>query len=392
MKDIIIPPGVAALISRIEASGHSAYIVGGCVRDALMGRVALDYDIATSATPDEVQGIFRDARVIPTGKKHGTVTVILGGTKAEITTFRKESGYSDYRHPDKVCFTDSPARDAARRDFTVNAMFYNPAKGLLDFYGGAQDIKNGVIRTVGQPEKRFAEDALRILRGIRFSARLGFKVEPSTAAAMEKLAPLIKTLAAERIFGELRQIIATGKDEVIKRFSFVFPHVFGYNGEITPVFQYMPKYRLAVFTAAYGGSIKGAAECGARLKPDGATLRAIKAAAEAYYGEGIASTAELARIYRRHGAELGDLVCEVCSARGKPMPTGYAEYAEKLKSGKAPLQLKELDVDAAAIGVKGKALGAVLEELYDYAHNSGVNIKAALEEKTQQILKERRIQ
>ncbi len=202
---------VLYIIKTLEAHGHRADAVGGCVRDFLMGKEPFDIDITTSARPEEMKAIFKDERTIETGIKHGTLTLLLHGTPYEITTYRVDGEYADHRHPEAVIFTETLAEDLARRDFTVNAMCYSPLHGLTDLYGGKSDLEQGMIRAVGEAEKRFTEDALRILRGLRFSATLGFEIEDSTAAAMRKCAHLLSFVSAERVLVEWKKLLG-GKD------------------------------------------------------------------------------------------------------------------------------------------------------------------------------------
>lgn len=202
-----IPFYVQNLLSRLSLEGESAYIVGGSVRDTLIGREPNDFDVATSATPERVCEIFSDMRVVKTGIAHGTVTVISQGKPIEITTFRVDGEYIDMRRPESVSFTRKIEDDLSRRDFTVNAMAYNDAEGLIDLFGGAEDIEKCVIRTVGDPYLRFSEDALRILRAFRFSARLGFSIDTRTLEAIEALGERLWHIARERVFTELSQIL-----------------------------------------------------------------------------------------------------------------------------------------------------------------------------------------
>ena len=203
----LLSAGAAYIISRLENEGFEAYAVGGCVRDLLMGKKADDYDITTSATTDEIKRVFSADRIIETGIKHGTVTVLKNGIPYEVTTFRLESTYSDNRHPDKVIFTRSLADDLSRRDFTVNSIAYNDEKGFVDLFGGKKDIENRIIRCVGNPRQRFEEDALRILRGIRFASTLGFEIEDATKEAMLDCRELIHNLSRERVFTELSKML-----------------------------------------------------------------------------------------------------------------------------------------------------------------------------------------
>lgn len=208
---ITMPAYVREIIDRLNSRGFSAYAVGGAVRDCVLGLTPDDWDVASSALPEEIESAFSDYRVIETGIKHGTVSVVAGGNVVEITTFRKESGYSDNRHPDAVEFVGDIAEDLRRRDFTVNSLAYNEKDGLIDLYGGLSDIENKIIRTVGNAEERFSEDSLRILRAVRFSSKLGFSIEEQTLAAAEKLKSRLKNVSAERIFSELVKTLC-GKD------------------------------------------------------------------------------------------------------------------------------------------------------------------------------------
>ncbi len=204
---IKIPPQVNRAIEILQNNGHTAYVVGGAVRDALMGKSPDDWDITTSALPEETLEAFAEFRTIETGMKHGTVTVIVDGTSLEITTYRIETGYSDNRHPDKVDFTDRVEDDLSRRDFTVNAIAYSPSAGFADPFDGQKDIEKGIIRCVGEADKRFGEDALRILRALRFSSTLGFEIDSETSESIHRNYTLLKNISVERIFTELSKLL-----------------------------------------------------------------------------------------------------------------------------------------------------------------------------------------
>lgn len=204
---IILPSEVSRAIARIENAGYEAFIVGGCVRDSLLGQAPKDYDITTSALPTEIEEIFKDCKVIETGLKHGTVTVLINGMPLEITTYRIDSDYTDNRHPNSVEFTKSLHEDTARRDFTMNAVAYNDNSGIVDYFGGKNDIDNKVIRCVGNADRRFNEDALRILRAVRFSSVLGFEIESETKKAIFKNKHLLLNISAERIANELVKLL-----------------------------------------------------------------------------------------------------------------------------------------------------------------------------------------
>lgn len=217
---IRLPRDAYRLLQTLRAAGHSAYVVGGCVRDSLLGRLPGDWDICTSARPDQLRAIFHDQRLILTGEKHGTVAVILHGKPYEITTYRLDGSYRDHRHPDSVQFVDDLAADLARRDFTINAMAYAPGEGIIDLYGGRSDLAAGIVRCVGTPADRFAEDALRILRALRFTAKLDFTLEPATAAAALAARDTLRTVSAERLYAELDGLLlAPGAGKTLAQYG-----------------------------------------------------------------------------------------------------------------------------------------------------------------------------
>jgi len=206
--EIICPSYVNTALKLLKESGFKSYAVGGCVRDILMGREPNDWDMTTSALPDETLNVFKEYRTIPTGLKHGTVTVLIDGQPLEITTMRIDGEYHDSRRPDSVEFTDEITIDLSRRDFTANAIAYNPDDGIIDPFGGQTDIKNKVIRCVGNPDKRFDEDALRIIRALRFASVLGFDIDPETSESIMKNHHLMQNVAAERIRVELVKLLS----------------------------------------------------------------------------------------------------------------------------------------------------------------------------------------
>ena len=209
-----VPDYVTRLLAVLSAGGHRGYLVGGCLRDLLLGKTPHDFDLTTDATPDEMLALFADLRVIPTGLAHGTVTVLSGGRPVEITTHRRDGAYTDSRHPDSVTFTRQLREDLSRRDFTVNAMAWSPETGLVDLFDGQKDLERGVIRAVGDPVLRFGEDALRILRCYRFAATLDFTVDGETARAARACREGLIHISAERIFAELQKLLvgkAAGK-------------------------------------------------------------------------------------------------------------------------------------------------------------------------------------
>jgi tRNA nucleotidyltransferase (CCA-adding enzyme) len=226
------PGYVNEVLEGLWAAGYQAYPVGGCVRDRLLGREPGDWDVCTSARPEQTAAVFSHNRLIETGLRHGTVTVMSQGKPVEVTTFRTESGYGDNRHPDRVDFVDDLAQDLARRDFTVNAMAYDRDGSIIDLYGGQADLAAGLIRCVGAPERRFSEDALRMLRALRFASRLGFSIEGETARAIHENRHRLQNISPERIFSELKGLLAgPGAGDVLRQFPDV---IFEFLPELSP--------------------------------------------------------------------------------------------------------------------------------------------------------------
>ena len=232
---INLPEKVNTLITHLESCGYEAFAVGGCIRDSIMGREPNDWDLCTSASPDEMKDCFAGFRIIETGLQHGTLTVLLDGDAFEITTYRIDGEYSDGRHPDEVKFTRYLEEDLARRDFTVNAMAYNDTAGLVDPFGGQEDLAAGILRCVGEPAKRFTEDSLRILRCIRFASQLDYIIENSTANAMYDCLPLIDRVAVERIRVELEKLLCgSAAVKVLREHRNIIAHIIP---EIRPMFD-----------------------------------------------------------------------------------------------------------------------------------------------------------
>ena len=232
---MFLPDYVNQCIMRLESAGFAAYAVGGCVRDACLGILPQDYDLCTSALPDRTEALFSDHRLVLAGKKHGTVGVVTEGGVVEITTFRTEGEYRDSRHPNWVAFVPEIETDLARRDFTVNAMAFSPIRGFADPFGGREDLRRGILRAVGDPARRFSEDALRILRGVRFAVRYRLEVEEKTEAAMSALASGLNHIAAERVFDELCKLLPLASAEDLLRFSPILGQVIP---ELQPMFGY----------------------------------------------------------------------------------------------------------------------------------------------------------
>jgi len=284
--NIQLPAPVRYAMNALTRAGHQAYIVGGSVRDVLLGKEPHDYDITTSALPEEMLELFSRDRLLTNGMKHGTVTLIKYGTPIEMTTFRIDGEYSDGRHPDAIEFTGNLYEDVARRDFTVNALCWNPETGLIDYVDGEEDIQNRIIRCVGDPDRRFTEDALRILRALRFSSVLDFDIDPVTAESAIDFRGLLDKIAVERILVELKKLLAGARaEQVLLQFRPVFevilPELCGLTAD-----QYMlaarrvsltppaPELRLAALL--YGMEPEKVAECAMRLKFSKASRKFIE--------------------------------------------------------------------------------------------------------------------
>lgn len=229
-----LPPVIFKILDTLERGGEEAYLVGGSVRDMLCGQTPKDFDLTTSATPARMKEIFAGRRLLETGLSHGTLTLVEDGLAVEITTYRVDGGYSDGRHPDAVAFSRRLEEDLARRDFTINAMAWHPDRGLIDPFGGREDLRRGIIRSVGEPERRFMEDGLRILRGARFASRFGFRVEEQTAAAMHSLRSRLSLVAAERLLPEVTGLLCgRAATKVLLQFA---PVLFAVLPELEPMY------------------------------------------------------------------------------------------------------------------------------------------------------------
>ena len=248
MAVLSLPHYVLALIDRLETAGFPAYAVGGCVRDMLLGLTPHDYDLCTAALPEEMESLFSDHSLVLAGKKHGTVGVVTAGGVVEITTFRTEGDYGDNRHPGWVKFVPDIREDLARRDFTVNAMAWSPSRGFADPFGGQTDLRNRILRAVGDPATRFREDSLRILRGVRFAVRYSLQPEPHTIHAMEELSCLMDNLARERVFEELCKLLPLVSARDLLRFGPVLAAVIPELEPMLAFDQHNPHHAYDLFT------------------------------------------------------------------------------------------------------------------------------------------------
>ncbi len=362
------------IIEELNNNGYSAYAVGGCVRDAMLGREVTDFDITTSALPNEIKNVFSTYPVIETGIKHGTVTVVIDRNPYEITTYRTEQGYSDSRHPDAITFVDDIESDLSRRDFTVNAIAYSPKEGIVDPFGGAYDLDNRVLRAVGDPFMRFSEDALRILRALRFSSVLGFSIEGRTAEAIFALADTLALVSRERVYSEIKKLLC-GVDavKVISEYRSVLEKIIPIEKDVESLSKLPSDYRFR-FSALCG---KGVADALIALRADNETKRICKLLAESEkIPEDIISL-------KYYVSELGyDNALLVSSYRRSLYDEDREENIEKLLDSNECLFLKDLAVngkDLLDIGIKDEEIGKTLDQLLrSVIEGKSVNNKESL--------------
>lgn len=391
-----LDPGAAALLTRLHAAGYAAYAVGGCVRDSLLGQTPHDWDLCTSATPEQVLELFGEAHCIPTGLQHGTVTVKHGGELYEITTFRTEGAYSDGRHPDHVAFVPDVKEDLARRDFTINAMAYNAEEGLIDPFGGQSDLAAGIVRAVGEPQRRFEEDALRILRLYRFAARFGFAIDPATGQAARALCRHLDCVSEERIAEELSRLLAApapGAYLEAEVLAVIFPELDAAElpesrrilDALEPGMEHVP-VRLAALLCPLGEAGARAAlrrlKCSNALTGTVATL--VREAAAGMPGAALTLTAK--RFLSRYDlATITDLTA-LCSARHPEQAEAFAalqQEAARLVETNACCRINQLAVNGRELmgaGIRpGPGLRRVLDALLEQVLTGQLpNEKAAL--------------
>ena len=382
-EPIFIPldEGAASLLDRLHAAGHGAYAVGGCVRDSLLGLVPHDWDLCTSATPAEVLALFGEERCIPTGLQHGTVTIKSHGNLYETTTFRTEGAYSDGRHPDAVHFVPDVKEDLARRDFTINAMAYSAEEGLIDPFGGRADLAAGIVRAVGEPERRFEEDALRILRLYRFAARFGFALDPATGEAAKALSRHLDCVSAERIAEELSRLLAAPKpgtylEPAVLAVLFpelnleMLPEICRIIDALTPGMEHFP-VRLAALLCPLGEA--GARKALRKLKCSNALTDEVTALERETPGTpNTTLTIQAKRLLGRYELPTIQRLTALCSARHPEQTGTFAALraeAERLTAENACCRVSQLAVngrDLMAAGVRpGPGLRQVLNALLE---------------------------
>jgi tRNA nucleotidyltransferase (CCA-adding enzyme) len=372
------------VLNRLQEKGFEAFLVGGCVRDTLLGLGIKDWDICTSALPTDILSCFADFQTIPTGIDHGTITVVIDRIPFEVTTYRVDGEYRDFRHPDGVHFTSSLSEDLARRDFTVNAMAYHPQVGLVDLYDGQKDLQDKQIRCVGEPQKRFGEDALRILRGLRFASVLGFAVEKNTEKAMEHQADLLEHIAKERIYHEITKLIC-GKSagEIIKKYSRILKKVlpfWEYNETFVPMLSCLPSDPVLRYSVLYSGSDK-VEQAMKILRAPNAVSQKVTVRSN-LLGCGLPENLPQARMFvKEFGLSVYEDMLTLKTASGEETNSSK-EFLDVITKNNLCCSLEQLAVsgkDLLALGVSpGKEMGqflqtlllAVIDEKVDNNHQS----------------------
>ena len=369
-----IPGYARAVLDTLERHGFAAYLVGGCVRDCLLGRAPGDYDMAVASSPEETERCFAGWRIIETGIRHGTVTVVSEGHNLELTTFRCDGAYKDSRRPESVSFTRDIHADVARRDFTVNAMAYSPARGFVDDFGGREDLKAKVIRCVGEPEQRFTEDALRIMRALRFAAALDFAIETKTAEAALALRDRLNHISAERIFVELKKLLAGPNAEaVLLRFRPVIETVLPETAAFSAA-DYARNARsvkrctdapMRLAALLYGVSPDAAEAVCKRLRTDNKFRVSLRYDIE-NADRPFRTVGEAKRLAGEKGPERLAALLTFRRAMGVPEDENLAKAVAAVTHGDECLTLKELAVggdDIIMLGADGRAVGDILNAL-----------------------------
>ena len=384
---IPLPAEVVFVIDRLTSAGYEAYSVGGAVRDHVMGREPGDYDVTTSATPAEMLRVFDGERVVETGLKHGTLTVVKNSMNIEVTTYRIDGSYADGRHPDSVEFTSSLTEDLRRRDFTINAMAYSPDGYLVDVFGGAEDIEKKRIRCVGCARERFTEDGLRILRALRFASVLGFTPDGECRDAVRELTPLLEKISRERIYAEVTKLLCGRMAETIVRdyadvLAFVMPPLTEDGARASAdaiarlhtIRSKAPAVRYAALLESLDYS--GAAEVMTSLKPSGEEKKAVLALVRAR-GTRIESEYDVLCLMRDHGDVFPHRFAALEYAAGR-IDIGHATWICEVALGAVKDNkirnislLSVSGADLIAEGYRGEAIGARLRELLDEAMRAG---------------------
>ncbi len=371
---MLLPKGAVFIIDRLFEYGERADAVGGCVRDHLLNKACNDYDITTSATPWRVEEIFSDCRLVKTGIKHGTVTIVLDDGSYEVTTYRRDGEYLDNRHPTSVTFTDELSDDLSRRDFTINAMCYNPRDGFTDLYGGRDDLARGVIRTVGNPIQRFTEDALRIMRAIRFASTLDFLLDEQTERATHALAQLLMKISRERIYVEWYKLLSgKGAYRILTSYrdviAIAIPELSNLCLPDEARFEkadYLTRL-LSIFylststpKASYSSAMRS-------LKTDNAIRTLGETALEHYTSRPISTESEALRLLSICGDVASEALVRLGILLGDYDDSTLVTLQRAIKSNR-PYRISHLAIDGndlASLGFRGREIGEMLTALLD---------------------------
>jgi tRNA nucleotidyltransferase (CCA-adding enzyme) len=372
---MILPGYVLELMEALEDAGFQAWAVGGCVRDALLGKAPQDYDLCTSASPAQTQAVFAHRQLVLAGEKHGTVAVVTASGVIEITTFRTEGGYDDRRHPGWVRFVGSVEEDLARRDFTVNAMAYSPKRGFSDPFGGQKDLKQSILRAVGDPEKRFTEDALRILRGTRFAVTYRLRPDEATLRAMNQLAPSIRELARERVYSELCKLIPRATEADFHRFGHILRCAVAEFGDFSAAAR-LPE-NLELRLAALLLEAEAPAQVLSSLRSSAAVRESVVFLVE----NAKMDTSDLPKVLCRHTRPQIEALLQLQQALhpADPQPAAQAAALAQIP----PVTLQTLAVSGADLIAQGHKPGAALGQtlqalLYTVLSRQVPNEKSAL--------------
>jgi len=382
----VLPEAVDFVLERLNSRGFEAYVVGGSVRDHLMGRVPSDYDVTTNARPHQMKDVFSDCRVVETGLQHGTLTVVLRGMNIEVTTYRVDGAYDDGRHPNEVTFTASLEEDLCRRDFNVNAIAYSPRDGFVDPFDGRGDILRQRIACVGDPVKRFSEDALRILRAVRFSSALGFSIDKDTADAVNEMYSSLSLISRERIYQELTKLIlGQSAREVMEGFSHVIAYAMNPSGSFLTSEDVRKAAGFMEGTSAYAEmryamifgigkdeetSRAAAKEVYGSLKPSRKSMNDVMAFIESRFAD-TSDEYTLKKLMGRYGEAFPEDLILFRRTVGFIDESEYIKEKEAyriLKEMKPCVTVGELAVnggDASAAGLKGAEIGRALSALLD---------------------------
>ncbi len=393
-----LPPQVCLCMETLERAGYACYAVGGCVRDALLGLTPHDYDLCTAARPETISRLFADFSQVHSGEKHGTVGIVLDGNVYEITTFRTDGEYADSRHPERVDFVQDVSQDLARRDFTVNAMAYSPARGLCDPFGGRDDLRRSCLRAVGDPHLRFSEDALRILRGVRFCAQYGLTAEDATMQAMCALAPHVAQLSRERVFDELCKLLLSADADTLLRFAPIMtaalPELSAENADAclpytARVVQALPaELPLRWAALLHGVGAETADAVLLRLKAPTALRQQVRALLEARTEPIVPQRQAVRRQLSRFGTQTFSRLLLFCEAEavargiGDESPARARAIMQALLRENACLSLRDLAVNGdtlLALGYQGAQIGHALRYLLEQVLDEQVeNSESAL--------------